>query len=83
MLGVSLNEFVVKIVLCTAEQGVLILKKIYVCIYMCVCVCVCVCVCINIQIKKAKWIGHILRRNCLLKPVIDEKVERRIDRRVT
>ena len=38
---------------------------------------------INIQIKKANWIGHILRKNCLLKHVIDEKVEGRIDRRVT
>jgi len=30
MLGVSLKEFVVKIVFYIAEQGVLILKKIYV-----------------------------------------------------
>ena len=27
---------------------------------------------------KARWIGHILLRNCLLKHVIDGKVERRI-----
>jgi hypothetical protein len=28
---------------------------------------------------KAKWIGHILRRNCLLKHVIEGKIEGRID----
>jgi hypothetical protein len=27
---------------------------------------------------EADWIGHILRRNCLLKLVIERKVERRI-----
>jgi len=25
--------------------------------------------------KKAKWIGHMLRRNCLLKHVIEGKIE--------
>jgi len=45
------------------------------------CVCVCVCVFINVQIKKTNWIGHTWHRNCLLKHVIDEKVESRIDRR--
>jgi hypothetical protein len=29
--------------------------------------------------RKANWIGHILRRNCLLKHVIDGKVEGRIE----
>jgi hypothetical protein len=28
---------------------------------------------------KANWIGHILRRNCLLKHVIEGKLERRIE----
>jgi hypothetical protein len=28
--------------------------------------------------KKANWIGHILRRNCLLKHVIEGKIEGRI-----
>jgi hypothetical protein len=28
--------------------------------------------------RTADWIGHILRRNCLLKQVIEEKVEGRI-----
>jgi hypothetical protein len=27
------------------------------------------------EITKANWIGHILRRNCLLKEVIEGKVE--------
>ena len=40
----------------------------------------CIYVCISVQIKKANWIGHIWRRNCLLKHVIDEKVESRMDR---
>jgi hypothetical protein len=30
--------------------------------------------------RKAKWIGHILPRNCLLKHVIEGKIERRIRR---
>jgi hypothetical protein len=36
----------------------------------------------NIQKKKkrkTKWIGHILRRNCLLKQVIEGKIEGRIE----
>jgi hypothetical protein len=28
--------------------------------------------------RKANWIGHILRRNCLLKHVIEGKIEGRI-----
>jgi hypothetical protein len=32
----------------------------------------------TIKISKANWIGHILRRNCLLKHVIEGKTERRI-----
>jgi hypothetical protein len=31
----------------------------------------------TIERRKANWIGHILRRNCLLKHVIEGKVERR------
>jgi hypothetical protein len=27
------------------------------------------------KIRKANWIGHILRRNCLLKHVIEGKIE--------
>jgi len=30
------------------------------------------------QRRKAKWIGHTLWRNCLLKHVIEEKIEGRI-----
>jgi hypothetical protein len=29
----------------------------------------------TIKIRKANWIGHILRRNCLLKYVIEAKLE--------
>jgi hypothetical protein len=29
--------------------------------------------------RKANWIGHILRRNCLLKRVIEEKIEERTE----
>jgi hypothetical protein len=29
--------------------------------------------------SKANWIGHILRRNCLLKHVFGGKLERRIE----
>jgi hypothetical protein len=32
-----------------------------------------------IKERKAKWVGHILRRNCLLKHVIEGKVEERSD----
>jgi hypothetical protein len=33
----------------------------------------------TIQRRKANWIDHILRRNCLLKHVIEGKLERRIE----
>jgi hypothetical protein len=33
----------------------------------------------TIKRRKANWIGHILRRNCLLKHVIGGKLERRIE----
>jgi len=33
----------------------------------------------TINKRKASWIGHILRRNCLLKYVIEGKIERRIE----
>jgi hypothetical protein len=29
--------------------------------------------------RKANWVGHILHRNCLLKRVIEEKIEERIE----
>jgi hypothetical protein len=29
--------------------------------------------------RKANWIGHVLRRNCLLKQVIEGKVAERIE----
>ncbi|PNF25852.1 hypothetical protein B7P43_G11131 [Cryptotermes secundus] len=29
--------------------------------------------------RKANWIGHVLRRNCLLKEVIEGKIEGRIE----
>ena len=29
--------------------------------------------------RKAKWTGHILRRNCLLKHIIERKVEGRME----
>jgi hypothetical protein len=29
----------------------------------------------TIKIRKAKWVGHILRRICLLKHVIERKLE--------
>jgi hypothetical protein len=32
-----------------------------------------------IKRRKANWIGHILRRNCLLKHVIEGKLKGRID----
>jgi hypothetical protein len=53
-----------------------------------VCVCVCVCVCVYththtymywIRKRKANWIGHILRRNCLLKEVIEGKIKGEIE----
>ena len=33
----------------------------------------------TINRRKANWIGHILRRNCLLKGVIEGKIEGRIE----
>jgi hypothetical protein len=33
----------------------------------------------TIKRRKANWISHILRRNCLLKHAIEGKVERRIE----
>ena len=32
----------------------------------------------TIKRKKANWIGHIFNRNCLLKHVIEGKIERRV-----
>jgi hypothetical protein len=33
----------------------------------------------TIKRKKANWVGHVLRRNCLLKHVIEGKIEGRIE----
>jgi hypothetical protein len=33
----------------------------------------------TVKRRKANWIGHILRRNCLLKHVIEGKLEGRIE----
>jgi len=33
----------------------------------------------EIRKRKAKWIGHILRRNCLLKQVTEEKIKGEIE----
>jgi hypothetical protein len=33
----------------------------------------------EIRKRKANWIGHILRRNCLLKEVIEGKIKGRIE----
>ena len=35
----------------------------------------------EIRKRKANWIGHILRRNCLLKQVIEGKIEMEVTRR--
>jgi hypothetical protein len=35
----------------------------------------------TIKRRKANWIGHILRRNCLLKHVIEGKIDGRIEMR--
>jgi hypothetical protein len=35
----------------------------------------------TIKRRKANWIGHILRRNCLLKHVIEGKLVGRLERR--
>ena len=32
----------------------------------------------TIKRRKAIWIGHVLRRNCLIKHIIEEKIEGRI-----
>jgi hypothetical protein len=32
----------------------------------------------TIQIREANWVGHILRRNCLIKHVIEGKIQRKI-----
>jgi hypothetical protein len=33
----------------------------------------------TVKRRKGKWVGHILRRNCLLKQDIEGKIEKRID----
>ena len=33
----------------------------------------------EIRKRKANWIGHILRRNCLLRQVIEEKIKGQIE----
>jgi hypothetical protein len=33
----------------------------------------------EIRKRKAKWIGHILRRNCLLQRVIEKRIQRGIE----
>jgi hypothetical protein len=33
----------------------------------------------EIRIRRANWIGHILRRNCLLKQVIEGKIKREME----
>jgi hypothetical protein len=33
----------------------------------------------EIRKRKANWIGHILRRNCFLKEVIEGKIKRQIE----
>ena len=33
----------------------------------------------EIRNRKANWVGHILRRNCLLKQVIEEKIKREME----
>jgi len=33
----------------------------------------------EIRKRKASWIGHILRRNCLLQQVIEGKIKRQIE----
>ena len=35
----------------------------------------------TIKRRKANWISHILRRNCLTKHVSEDKIERRNDRK--
>jgi hypothetical protein len=33
----------------------------------------------TVKRRKANWIGHVLRRNCLLKHVIEGKIQGRIE----
>ena len=33
----------------------------------------------EIRKRKANWVGHILRRNCLLQWVVEEKIQRGIE----
>ena len=33
----------------------------------------------EIRKRKANWIGHILRRNCLVKQIIEGKIKRQIE----
>jgi hypothetical protein len=33
----------------------------------------------QIKKRKAEWIGHILRKNCLLRQVIEEKIKGRVE----
>jgi hypothetical protein len=33
----------------------------------------------TVKRRKANWIGHVLRRNCLVKQVIEGKIEGRIE----
>ena len=35
----------------------------------------------EVRKRKANWIGHILRKNCLLKQVVEGKIEGGIKRR--
>ena len=37
----------------------------------------------EIRKRKANWIGHILRRNCLLVQVIEEKIKGQVDNKKT
>jgi len=34
---------------------------------------------LTVQMRKANWIGHILSRNCLIKHVIEGKIEGRME----
>jgi hypothetical protein len=33
----------------------------------------------TVKIRKANWIGHILRRNCLLRHAVEGKIEGKIE----
>ena len=41
--------------------------------------CIVLCILREIRKRKANWIGHILRRNCLLKQVIEGKTKGEMD----